>query len=142
MNYSVTKVFTTQGCDLLIEIAEAYLDRLHFKKSRQESDHMIMSKAGNIVEADINTVMNDIDSCETVLECMPDGILINDTEVDLEELQQKLLALESGSQGYGILILLKIEHSIACLGRAIVETMSYINGLRARKQELHDTFES
>ena len=66
MNYSLTKIFTTRGCDQLIEIAEAYLERLQFKKSREEFDHKIMSQAGNFAEANINTLMNDIDGCETV----------------------------------------------------------------------------
>ena len=88
------------------------------------------------------THLHNWDNCETLLECSPDGILINDREVDLGQLQHKFLALQNGHQGFGVLQLLKIEHSIACLESAIVETMRYINGLRARREEVYDVLES
>ncbi|MEO8768823.1 MAG: hypothetical protein ABI402_02020 [Ferruginibacter sp.] len=138
MNYSITKVFTTEGCDVLINIAESYLEDLVFKKSREENQHRIMSKVERIVDTNLTDLNNEIISYETTLDGMPEGILIDDMSDELQNLHRKFLKMENGSQGYGVLVLLHIELSINYFEKKIFETMAYINVLRKRQTELQD----
>ena len=136
MSYSISKITTVADCDLLLAWAAKEKADLNFKKLSEERLTNNYSAASIEIDAELQAVITEIASTETVIATLPAGNSKEEAIKKKVKLEYKKFLLENRKESYGVVALLKKELDLSKVTLELNEIDSFTAAIATRKAEL------
>ncbi len=133
MAYSVNKITTVADCDLLLAWAAKEKADLEFKKLSEERVTNNYSATSIEIEAELQSVITEIDATTTIIATLPEGQSKEDAVKKKVKLEYKKFLLESRKESYGVVALLEKEFELTNVTLSLNEIDAFIVAINARK---------
>jgi len=136
MSYSISKITTVADCDLLLAWAAKEKADLNFKKLSEERLTNNYSAASIEIDAELQAVITEIASTETVIATLPAGNSKEEAIKKKVKLEYKKFLLENRKESYGVVALLEKELDLSKVTLELNEIDSFTAAIATRKAEL------
>lgn len=136
MSYSVNKITTIADCDLLLAWAAKEKADLNFKKLSEERLTTNYSTATIEIEAELQSVLTEINATETIIAALPAGNIREDAVKKKVRLEYKKFLLENRKESYGVVALLQKELDLTTVTLNLAEIDVFITAINTRKASL------
>ena len=136
MSYSISKITTVADCDLLLAWATKEKADLNFKKLSEERLTNNYSAASIEIDAELQAVIAEIASTETVIATLPAGNSKDEAVKKKVKLEYKKFLLENRKESYGVVALLEKELDLSKVTLELNEIDSFTAAIATRKTEL------
>ncbi len=136
MSYSISKITSVADCDLLLAWAAKEKADLNFKKLSEERLTNNYSAASIEIDAELQAVIAEIASTETVIATLPAGNSKEEAIKKKVKLEYKKFLLENRKESYGVVALLEKELDLSKVTLELNEIDSFTAAIATRKAEL------
>ena len=136
MAYSVSKIKTTADCDLLLAWAAKEKADLEFKRLSEERLTTNYSAASIEIDAELQSVITEIDATGTIIATLPDGTSKEDVIKKKVRLEYKKFLLETRKESYGVVALLEKELDLTNVTQSLAEIDTFLAAINERKDAL------
>jgi hypothetical protein len=136
MSYSISKITSVADCDLLLAWAAKEKADLNFKKLSEERLTNNYSAASIEIDAELQAVITEIASTETVIATLPAGNSKEEAIKKKVKLEYKKFLLENRKESYGVVALLEKELDLSKVTLELNEIDSFTAAIATRKAEL------
>ncbi len=136
MSYSISKITTVADCDLLLAWAAKEKADLNFKKLSEERLTNNYSAASIEIDAELQAIITEIASTETVITTLPAGNSKEEAIKKKVKLEYKKFLLENRKESYGVVALLEKELDLSKETLELNEIDSFTAAIATRKAEL------
>ena len=136
MSYSISKITSVADCDLLLAWAAKEKADLNFKKLSEERLTNNYSAASIEIDAELQAVIAEIASTETVIATLPAGNSKEEAIKKKVKLEYKKFLLENRKESYGVVALLEKELDLSTVTLELNEIDSFTAAIATRKAEL------
>jgi len=136
MSYSISKITSVADCDLLLAWAAKEKADLNFKKLSEERLTNNYSAASIEIDAELQAVITEIASTETVIATLPAGNSKEEAIKKKVKLEYKKFLLENRKESYGVVALLEKELDLTKVTLELNEIDTFTTAITTRKAEL------
>ena len=136
MSYSISKITSVADCDLLLAWAAKEKADLNFKKLSEERLTNNYSAASIEIDAELQAIITEIASTETVITTLPAGNSKEEAIKKKVKLEYKKFLLENRKESYGVVALLEKELDLSKVTLELNEIDSFTAAIATRKAEL------
>lgn len=136
MSYSISKITTVADCDLLLAWAAKEKADLNFKKLYEERLTDNYSTTSIEIDAELQAVIAEIASTETVIATLPAGNSKEEAIKKKVKLEYKKFLLENRKESYGVVALLEKELDLTKVTLELNEIDTFTTAITTRKAEL------
>jgi len=136
MSYSISKITTVADCDLLLAWAAKEKADLNFKKLYEERLTDNYSTTSIEIDAELQAVIAEIASTETVIATLPAGNSKDEAVKKKVKLEYKKFLLENRKESYGVVALLEKELDLTKVTLELNEIDTFTTAITTRKAEL------
>ena len=136
MSYSISKITSVADCDLLLAWAAKEKADHNFKKLSEERLTNNYSAASIEIDAELQAVITEIASTETVIATLPAGNSKEEAIKKKVKLEYKKFLLENRKESYGVVALLEKELDLSKVTLELNEIDSFTAAIATRKAEL------
>lgn len=136
MSYSISKITSVADCDLLLAWAAKEKADLNFKKLSEERLTTNYSTTSIEIDAELQAIITEIASTETVIAALPAGNSKEDAIKKKVKLEYKKFLLENRKESYGVVALLEKELDLTKVTLELAEIDTFSAAISTRKAEL------
>lgn len=136
MSYSISKITSVADCDLLLAWAAKEKADLNFKKLSEERLTTNYSETSIEIDAELQAIITEIASTETVIATLPAGNSKEDAIKKKVKLEYKKFLLENRKESYGVVALLEKELDLTKVTLELAEIDTFSAAISTRKAEL------
>ncbi|MDB5202907.1 MAG: hypothetical protein JWQ27_2316 [Ferruginibacter sp.] len=136
MNYATSLLSTIADCNALLAIAAADRTDLDIRKRQLERKQENASSNSAEIDADLASVIAEIDAYQQVIAGMPEGPAKQQLVSKLTKAEYKKFILEERRNNYGVVAVLQQQYDLTCMEKDLAEADLFITAVNDRRAEL------
>ena len=134
--YSIQKLTQVSDCDVLLSWAQREKEDLELKKLNEIKLTKNYSDTSISIETELNSVTVQINTIDSILASLPEGIIKNDNLKKKTRLEYKKFLLEDRKVNYGVVALLEKEADVQRIVKELEELEAFIAAVTQKKATL------